>query len=315
MILRWAIASLLTLHHASAVEYPRSDRPEELQSPKTRRSAKVGEAAPSRSVSHQSDVNTWTIFGFADGADTGPQGERTLFQESALRLSRRDSAFSGLQSGLGLAYSINDSAVVWFSASGIYEHAVAATAADPVMAGAGFGATAGLKYQLLDRATSGVGLALQAEPFTQRTSNGSSTRELFGTQFRLIADVALLPGQTFGAVNIAYEPQAGMSNLGVVHQQTKIEAALAASHRVSNNVFAGLEARYLSAYQGYTFSEQVGHALFAGPTLAINIGQSGYAGLAWSIQLAGRAAQDPDRKLDLVNFERHQMRIKAGFSF
>jgi hypothetical protein len=80
------------------------------------------------------------------------------------------------------------------------------------------------------------------------------------------------------------------------------------------NLFIGGEARYLRKYEGLGFEIFEGHALYLGPTVSVKL-QSGYWLLAsWNFQVAGRAADEGGR-LDLKNFERHQIRFKFGFSY
>jgi len=47
----------------------------------------------------------------------------------------------------------------------------------------------------------------------------------------------------------------------------------------------------------------------------VSLGDAGYVGIAWSIQLAREAAVTPDANLYLSDFERDQIRVKAGFYF
>ena len=96
---------------------------------------------------------------------------------------------------------------------------------------------------------------------------------------------------------------------------SKIEATAALSARVAERFFLGAEIRHLRAYQGYFFNDARGWAAFAGPLLHLSIGASGFVAASWSIQVAGRSPAEPLHGLDLVNFERHQVRVKLGFSF
>ncbi len=59
----------------------------------------------------------------------------------------------------------------------------------------------------------------------------------------------------------------------------------------------------------------MGWSLFAGPTLQLLLGDSGYLGLAWSLRLIGKATEEPTGALDLVNYERQQIRVKWGVGF
>jgi hypothetical protein len=56
------------------------------------------------------------------------------------------------------------------------------------------------------------------------------------------------------------------------------------------------------------------HALFLGPTVFAKLSERAWIAAAWSIQVAGRSADDSGW-LDLTNFERHQARLLFGFTF
>ena len=82
----------------------------------------------------------------------------------------------------------------------------------------------------------------------------------------------------------------------------------------AGRVFAGVEARWLHAFQGLTFRRQTGRALYVGPTLHWRVSDGAWLSLAWNIQVAGKEEGDP-RQLDLTHFSRHAARIKFGMEF
>ena len=94
-----------------------------------------------------------------------------------------------------------------------------------------------------------------------------------------------------------------------------MEISAAVSHRLSGDIFVGGEIRYLSKYQGYGVDQLAGRALYLGPTLFTAIGEQGYFGATWSLQVAGNSTISAAPQFDLENFERHQFRLKAGISF
>jgi len=179
-----------------------------------------------------------------------------------------------------------------------------------------FGALAGLKYQILQRNPDAVGLSLQAEPFWERAvERGPVRRQTLGSEFRMIVDTALIPNELFAAVNLAYEPAIGVTDVGRGDCESNLETSLAFSSRVLDTVFLGAEMRYQTKYSGLFFSRDLGSAWFAGPTIYLSLGKNGYLGTAWLIQFHGRAAEQPNQSLDLVNYERHQVRLKFGYGF
>ena len=126
-------------------------------------------------------VNTWGIFGFTEGADTGDKVERAPFSAFVTRLSRKDVKFADLYSTLGMAYSISDRATVWVSGSSYQQSSYASdwsgtsiwqSPNDRIRSTGsfGFGASAGLKYRVLERGPSPFGLSVQLEPFWATTA-------------------------------------------------------------------------------------------------------------------------------------------------
>jgi hypothetical protein len=68
------------------------------------------------------------------------------------------------------------------------------------------------------------------------------------------------------------------------------------------------------AFEGAALEHKFGEALFAGPTMLVNLSNTVALNLAWTPQLWGQALND-SRKLDLDTFERHQFRAKLVVSF
>ena len=90
-------------------------------------------------------------------------------------------------------------------------------------------------------------------------------------------------------------------------------ASVAGSWQVAKNLFLGAETRYLRAYDGLSLGTYRGDAVYVGPTLTLVKG-AGFLNLAYS-GLVGGKEKGSSGGLDLVNFERHQIRLKAGFHF
>ena len=73
--------------------------------------------------------------------------------------------------------------------------------------------------------------------------------------------------------------------------------------------------RHLTKYEGSFLNKEEGHALFVGPTLSVRVLPNAVLQAAYSIQVSGRAKDEPDRHLDLANFERHQGRLRFVYEF
>jgi hypothetical protein len=160
-----------------------------------------------------------------------------------------------------------------------------------------------------------VGLALQFSPYWQRFDSNVEARQTLSGDLRLIADWNLMPDDWFAAANLAYQPERSTFAKGGVERITTIELSGSISHRFQNNLFLGGEIRFLSKYQSYSFDELAGRAVYVGPTLLMTVGENGYVGAAWSVQVKQNVKADLVRTDDSTQLERHQFRLKAGFSF
>ena len=261
------------------------------------------------------DVNTWLIFGFTEGADVGEKGERGIFQDSVFRATPGGPA--AWDGALGFGYSLTDRVAVYLAALPSFErHADQAGA--PVGTGAinsrGFGVIGGFKYQLLRRGESPVGLALQVSPYWQRVQSGPDRHDIVGSEVRVIADRELVPGW-FGAVNLAFSPHRYAYSDGITLRKAVFELSAAASRRLSREVFVGAEIRYVRKHQGYFADHLTGQALYLGPTLFTSIGEHGYFGIAWSVQVADRHGDNNPHGAAQEGLDRYQLRVKAGLSF
>lgn len=83
--------------------------------------------------------------------------------------------------------------------------------------------------------------------------------------------------------------------------------------QVSPGVFLGIEGRHLRRHESLGFDDFAGHAGFLGPTLFVKLSQRSWVAAAWSAQITGCAA-NTSGPLDLVNFERHQVRFLFGMN-
>ena len=88
----------------------------------------------------------------------------------------------------------------------------------------------------------------------------------------------------------------------------------AVSRRVAGDIFLGAEVRHVSKHDGYFGNRLIGQALYLGPTLFTAVGEQGYFGIAWSAQVAG-GQREGTAGGDHDGLDRHQLRVKAGFSF
>ena len=98
-------------------------------------------------------------------------------------------------------------------------------------------------------------------------------------------------------------------------RESGFQALGAISGAVTPNLFVGAEVRYLAAYEGSFLNQLEGRALYLGPTLYARLAPKSTITLAYSFQVAGKAMEQPDQNLDLLNFERQQFRVRWVYEF
>ena len=137
----------------------------------------------------------------------------------------------------------------------------------------------------------------------------------YGSQLSVLVDKELIPNRIALAFNLVYEPEASRSRItGAWSRESTFRVGTALMAQAQPNFFVGVEARYLRKYEGLALDTFEGHALYLGPTVSAKLPGGYWLLAAWNIQVAGRSVEEPGR-LDLKNFERHQVRLKFGFSY
>ncbi|MFL5069033.1 MAG: hypothetical protein ACJ8D9_05520, partial [Xanthobacteraceae bacterium] len=84
---------------------------------------------------------------------------------------------------------------------------------------------------------------------------------------------------------------------------------------IAPGFFLGAEVRYLSHFEGSFLNKFEGEAVFVGPTLSVRFLPRAVVQAAFSAQVAGKSVDEPNRSLDLVNFERRQARARLVIEF
>jgi hypothetical protein len=79
--------------------------------------------------------------------------------------------------------------------------------------------------------------------------------------------------------------------------------------------FLGAEVRYLGGFSTVLPTHEVGHAVYAGPTLLWKVTDKVAFNTTFQPQIAGRSTGNPQRRLDLDNFEKAQFRAKLSIAF
>jgi hypothetical protein len=146
---------------------------------------------------------------------------------------------------------------------------------------------------------------------------GSGT-DLIQFQTKAMLDTALVPERIFVALNASWEPEITWMNTGETIRETDIELSAVLTGRISENLFAGGEVRYLAGFEGLSFARATNSGIFIGPTFYAKLSERAFVAATWSIRVGG-AIRERDSLPDFGNVpdatESHHVRVRAGVSF
>ena len=256
------------------------------------------------------------LFGFTEGSDIGPVGEKELEMGLFGRFGTRIGRYSAISQSSELKWGI---AKDWRIAPGMHFgwHGLRDVPGVPYTNGVTLeGFSFEVKRRLVDREKAPFGLTLAVVPAVTRINAEGQRETGFDTNFLLIADRELIEGKLFGAINVSYAPSFGhVPRASGWSPASEIGTSAALSWKVTDKLFMGGELRHVWAYDGAFANEAVGHALFTGPNFFLRLADNMWVAGGWNVQVAGNAAGEAGRRLDLTNFQRHEARLRLGFSF
>jgi hypothetical protein len=257
------------------------------------------------------------MFGFIDGADIGNEGEKAFEYEATGSFQKRGGRYTALEHEFEFEHVLTQNFAYELSAHALTHSISGVEDLDDHNSTQFSGASAKLRYLVIGRGPgSPFGLTVSAEPEWSRVDDVDGTAtQAYGSEFRIVADTELIPNRLFAAINLVYEPEtARPADTGMWERSSSAGIGLGLSYRITPIWAMGVAAEYDRAYDGLLFQTFDGHALFAGPTLQVNITQKTLVAAAFMAQVAGHAADDP-RALDLTNFERYRANLKVEFEF
>jgi hypothetical protein len=262
-------------------------------------------------------VDTENIFGFTTGTDVGEVGEKEIETDSTWRFRKRDGSYTAASHKIEVGYTPFRNFHFAMAAALAYHNISNVTGLDDRHHLAFEGLSFEAKFRLIERELSGFGLTFIVEPEWARIDETSGERvRKFGTEFKLAADTELVKDRVFAAFNVLYEPERVREiATGEVEKESTLGLSSALAFQVAKGVFVGAEARYLRKYEGLVLEHLVGDALFVGPTFYAKLGERFWIAAAWNVQVAGRSEENPNLRLDLDNFTRHEAKLKAGVEF
>ena len=262
------------------------------------------------------EVDTEHMFGFTEGSDIGEAGEKELETDSTGRFGKVDGSYNNVATALEAKYSFSDRFRLSAVATVAYYDITGVSGFDDRRQAALQSVSFDARFRLFDREHAPFGLTLSVEPhrgFMDEMSGEGADQ--YGAEIRLLADRELIPGRLFAALNVSYEPeQARLRASGEILRESLLGIGGALAMQVMPNVFIGAEARSLRQYDGLGLNSFAGQALYIGPTFYATFGQGYFLSAAWNVQVWGAVA-GTSGAVDLVNFERHQAKLRVGVVF
>jgi hypothetical protein len=262
------------------------------------------------------EVDTEHLFGFVEGADIGSRGEREFVLDSTLRAGKSAGSFADIGSQAELKYTAFDNFRIAAAATFAYFDVSNVVGLGDANRGAVQSLSFDARFRVLDRHNAPFGLTLSASPHFGFVDEISGLRaDHFGTEALLLADRELLPNRLMAAINLSFaNDRARLLASDDIGHESLFGLGSALSFQIFPSLWLGGEARYVRDYTGPVLNTFSGQALYIGPTLSAQFGQSAFATVAWNIQAWGAAVNVPG-SLDLTNFERHQVKVRIGFEF
>jgi hypothetical protein len=264
------------------------------------------------------EIETEYLFGFTEGTDIGQPGEKEIGWESAGNFNKRNGAYKAWEHKLEFAYTPTENIHLEFGILGVSTAINNVPDMDNKRINAFAGFSGELKWLILNRGPgSPVGLALAVEPEWARIDDGDGSRvRKFAIETKLMADTELVPDRLFLGVNLVYEPEVIRAAGGATEHESSLNFSTALSYRLLPWLAMGPEFQHMRAYDmGIGLDHYVGYANYVGPSLYIQLGRKASLTLSWAHQVKGKSNEEPDQKLNLVDFSRDMGRIKANFEF
>jgi hypothetical protein len=261
------------------------------------------------------EVDTQFIFGFTMGADVGELGEREIESQTLGRFGKSGGSYTAIETQLRAEITPTENARIEMGFPVAYHGISGVAGLDDRQQGAFEGVSFEARYRLLDRDHAPFGLTIGAEPHWMRVEDISGEPVAnYGSELSLSVDKELIENRLYGAINFLYDPEATLSQItGVWERRATLGVSAALTMQVQKGIFFGAEARYLREYEGIGLDSFAGQALFIGPTTYVTLAKNMAISAAWSVQVAGHAADIPG-SLDLKNFERHRTQLRLMYN-
>jgi len=178
------------------------------------------------------------------------------------------------------------------------------------------GAIVETRFEIVERRDNTPGIAVLITPAVAwRDGETGASIDSRSLEVRLAGDTRLSGTQYFAAFNAAYAIEEVDPDEGDKERGSDVELSAALTRKMAANWFVGGEARYFETFDGFGLGDAAGRVLFIGPSLFFTTSSAASVTLAWSAQVWGKAEGQSDRRLDLANFDRHELKMKVAVPF
>ena len=313
------------LHHWWKGAFPRPERPPSRAVAAAIATAVIGVVmlrgiVPSDAVGARTSINsgvdTEHLFGFTEGTDIGAAGEKEVEVDSTFRSGKQTGSFATAASEIEFKYTAFENFRISAVATLAYYDIVGAAGLEDRRQAAAQSVAFDARFRLLDRDRAPFGLTLSVQPHWGFADETSGVRvDHFGIEMLLRADREIVPDWLFGGLNLLFDTdRTRLLAAGGIEQEPTLGIGAAIAAKVAPGVWIGGEARYLRSYDGAALNTFSGQGIYLGPTLYARLGERGWLSAAWNFQAWG-GATGTSGALDLVNFERHQLKFRVGYEF
>jgi hypothetical protein len=254
-----------------------------------------------------SAVDTEHIFGFTEGADIGDKGESELEITTTGHLGKQGE-FANLTNEWSVRYGVEQS----FRASvGILTDYYSVHDSLGYLNRTGLrqsGFTSEFRWQFSEHDSAPIGLTLSLAPTWRRVNDPAPGQgQALILPVSLLADHVFIPNQLYAAVNVTVAPT--FNSVAGLWQNTRpFELSAALAGALGDRIFLGGEVRWAAQNLTAPFSDR---ALYTGPSFYVKLRENLTVKAAWS-------AQVPElfrRRMDLANYERHQVLLQFAYGF
>jgi len=279
-------------------------------------SKNVGQSSPGKEVLQ---VPGDDIFGFTSPTDVGKPGDSGFANENDGRFGKRQGTYGVLNTKYEFSRTVGDGWWMAGSLFGAFYHAHDVTGLVDVNHLDFDGLSFEIEHRIVERSVGQpFAVSISVEPRWGRLDNVAGlSSNWYAAAFKLFVDAPILPDKLYWAANMIWAPQRGEdpNNPSQWLDTSTTLLSTALTYQISAQLFVGVEVRYLSAFNAAWLNDNIGNALYAGPTMLWKINEKVAFNTTFQPQIAGRSTTNPNLNLDLDNFERAQFRAKFAISF